>query len=126
MGGKLEGLYFAFGEKDVYVLCDFPTNLSAAALGTMASSSGMVRTKITPLLTVEETDEVLTKKARIVRPALKPSLASSVRLSVSATTSQDSNSQFSTIRIGTRRRSSSKNQQESHMRRSLVVRLRFG
>lgn len=62
MGGKLEGMYFAFGENDVYVLCDFPSNLSAAALGIMASSSGMVRTKITPLLTVEETDEVLTKK----------------------------------------------------------------
>jgi len=61
IGGTLDALYFAFGERDVYVICDFPSHVSAAALGMVASASGMVRTKITPLLTVEETDQALSQ-----------------------------------------------------------------
>ena len=30
VGGKLEALYFAFGETDVFAIVDFPDNVSAA------------------------------------------------------------------------------------------------
>lgn len=62
VGGKLEGLYYALGDSDVFILCDCPDAVSAAALSLAASSSGLVRTKITALLTVEETDRALAMK----------------------------------------------------------------
>ena len=61
LGGKLDAIYFTLGERDVLVLCECPDNASAASLGLAASSSGLVRTKITPLLTVTELDETIAK-----------------------------------------------------------------
>ena len=60
--GKVEGLYFALGEHDVVIVADLPDTVSAAALSLGASATGLVRTKSTALLTVEETDRALTKK----------------------------------------------------------------
>jgi uncharacterized protein with GYD domain len=63
LGGKLEGVYYALGEADVYVLCECPDHVSAAALSLAASASGLVRTKTIPLMTVEETDRALAMKS---------------------------------------------------------------
>lgn len=61
IGGKVEAIYYAFGEVDVFVLIDAPDPGSAAALSLTVSASGLVRIKTTPLLTVEETDQALSK-----------------------------------------------------------------
>jgi uncharacterized protein with GYD domain len=61
VGGKLETMYFTLGERDVLVICECPDNASAASLGLAASASGLVRTRITPLLTVEELDQTIAK-----------------------------------------------------------------
>jgi uncharacterized protein with GYD domain len=61
IGGKLEGVYYAFGKADVFVLFDCPDAVSAAALSLAVSASGLVRIKTIPLLTVEETDQALNK-----------------------------------------------------------------
>lgn len=61
VGGKIEALFYAFGDHDVIVLADVPDNVTAAAVSVRVSASGLVRTKITPLLTVEETDQALQK-----------------------------------------------------------------
>ena len=68
LGGKLESIHFAFGAADVYLVCECPDNVSAAALSLAASSSGLVRTKTIPLLTVEETDRALAKKSSYRAP----------------------------------------------------------
>jgi uncharacterized protein with GYD domain len=68
VGGKLEGVYYAFGKADVYVLCDCPDNVSAAALSIAVSATGLVRTKTTPLLTVEEADQALSKTVKYTAP----------------------------------------------------------
>lgn len=68
LGGKLDGVYYAFGDTDVYVLCDFPDNVSAAALSLSVSATGLVRTKTTPLLTVEEADQALSKTVKYRAP----------------------------------------------------------
>jgi len=68
LGGKLEGAYFALGDADVYVLCDCPDHVSAAALSLAVSSSGLVRTKTIPLLTVEEADRALSMKTAYRAP----------------------------------------------------------
>jgi uncharacterized protein with GYD domain len=61
VGGKIESFYFAFGERDVIVVADLPDNVSAASVAFAVCASGLVRTKTTPLLTVEETDQALQK-----------------------------------------------------------------
>ncbi len=66
-GGKMESLYFAFGDHDVIAIFDVADNVSAASLALTVSSSGMIRTKITPLLTVEEVDAAVKK-----HPAYRP------------------------------------------------------
>jgi uncharacterized protein with GYD domain len=62
LGGKLEAMYFALGEYDVLLICDMPDTVSGAAMSLTASASGLVRTRTTALLTIEETDAALTKK----------------------------------------------------------------
>lgn len=57
LGGKLESMYFAFGENDVVVILDMPDNASAAAFSMASSASGVVRTRTTTLMTVEEADK---------------------------------------------------------------------
>ena len=61
LGGKLESLYYAFGEYDVFATIDMPDNVSATALSMAVSASGLVRTTTIPLMTVEETDKALAK-----------------------------------------------------------------
>ena len=59
IGGKLHGMYYALGESDVYIVCECPDQVTVAALSLAASSSGLVRTKTIPLMTVAETDKAL-------------------------------------------------------------------
>src|SRR3954453_12495338 len=59
LGGKLECMYFAFGEDDVVVIFDLPDNIAAARLAIAVGASGLIRSKITVLLTVEEADQAL-------------------------------------------------------------------
>ncbi|HEX7967957.1 MAG TPA: GYD domain-containing protein [Stellaceae bacterium] len=68
LGGKLEGFYFAFGEDDVVSIADMPDNMSMAALAVAVSASGLVRTKVIPLLTAEEVDKALQKSVNYRAP----------------------------------------------------------
>jgi uncharacterized protein with GYD domain len=61
LGGKLEALYYALGDHDVVLIVDMPDVVSGAALGLRVSASGLVRTRTTALLTVEEADRALAK-----------------------------------------------------------------
>jgi uncharacterized protein with GYD domain len=62
VGGKVEAMYFSLGEHDVIVIADLPNTVAATAIALGVSASGVVRTKTTALLTVEETDQALAKK----------------------------------------------------------------
>jgi uncharacterized protein with GYD domain len=61
-GGKVEAFYYAFGDKDVFVIVDAPDNIAAAAVALAVNASGLVSTITTPLLTPEEVDQA-TKKS---------------------------------------------------------------
>ena len=56
VGGELECFYFAFGDRDAYVIVDLPDNEAAAAVALTVNSSGGATTKTTVLLTPEEVD----------------------------------------------------------------------
>jgi len=57
IGGKVEVVYFSFGQYDVIVLADVPDNVAAATVGFTVSATGLARTTTTALLTVEEADQ---------------------------------------------------------------------
>jgi uncharacterized protein with GYD domain len=57
LGGKLESIYYAFGDTDVFVIIEVPDNVSAAALALGVGATGLVGVKTTVLLTIEEIDQ---------------------------------------------------------------------
>lgn len=67
LGGSLEAAYYAFGEVDIYLIVDMPDQASMASLALTAAASGMVTTKTTVLIPVEEVD-----KAAKLSPVYRP------------------------------------------------------
>ena len=67
VGGKIEQFYFAFGEKDLYVIVDAPDNATVAAASLAISAGGGFRAKTVALLTAEDIDQA-TKKSMIYQP----------------------------------------------------------
>lgn len=57
MGGKLEAMYYAFGETDVFEILDMPDNVNMFAATLAVIASGAAHTKTTILLTPEEVDQ---------------------------------------------------------------------
>jgi uncharacterized protein with GYD domain len=56
-GGSIESFYFAFGEKDVYSVCEFPDNTAAAAFALAVTSGGGATGETIVLISPEEMDE---------------------------------------------------------------------
>jgi uncharacterized protein with GYD domain len=56
VGGQLESFYFAFGDRDAYVVLDLPDNETAAALAVTVNAAGGANVKTVVLLTPEEVD----------------------------------------------------------------------
>jgi uncharacterized protein with GYD domain len=56
VGCKVESLYFAFGETDLFVILDAPDQVTAAGLSLIVSAAGAAKTKVTVLLSPEEID----------------------------------------------------------------------
>ena len=68
VGGKLETIYFAFGDVDAYIIVDLPDNVSAAAVWLASNRSGTVTSKTVVLLTPEEMDQVSKKTIEFRMP----------------------------------------------------------
>src|SRR3984885_3766558 len=68
VGGKLESMYFAFGDVDCFVIVDLPDNVSAAALSLAVNESGLIASKAIVLLTPEEMDQAGKKKVHFSGP----------------------------------------------------------
>ena len=67
MGGTVECFYYAFGERDVILVCTAPDATTAAALALAVNQSGKVRIQTHVLMTPEEVDEAA-KKSVAYRP----------------------------------------------------------
>ncbi|MFC4463305.1 GYD domain-containing protein [Streptomyces xiangluensis] len=68
LGGRIESMYWAFGDEDVYLTVDLPSNVSAAAMGLVASAAGGVRTSTVVLLSPDEIDEAVRQKVEYRAP----------------------------------------------------------
>lgn len=64
-GGSVESFYYAFGSDDVFIVCDLPDNVAAAAAAIAAGASGVVLTRMVPLLTAEEVDQAVSRNLRL-------------------------------------------------------------
>jgi uncharacterized protein with GYD domain len=67
-GGKLEAFYFAFGDRDAFVIVDAPDHATVAAASIAINASGAVRSKTVVLLTPEEMDAASKKGVRYTAP----------------------------------------------------------
>jgi uncharacterized protein with GYD domain len=61
LGGKLEAFYYALGEDDLFVIFDFPENVSATSASLIVNASGSAKVRLTALLTPEEVDQAVKK-----------------------------------------------------------------
>jgi len=61
-GGSMESFYFAFGDADVYVICDLPDLASATALSLAVNATGAVSLKTVTLISAEEMDSASKKQ----------------------------------------------------------------
>jgi uncharacterized protein with GYD domain len=68
LSGKIEAMYYAFGDTDVYVIVEAPDNITAAALAIGVAATGTIAIKTSVLLSVEEMDQA-TKKTLSFRGA---------------------------------------------------------
>ena len=61
LGGKLEVFYYALGDDDLFVIFDFPENVSATSASLIVNASGAAKVRMTALLTPEEVDQAAKK-----------------------------------------------------------------
>jgi uncharacterized protein with GYD domain len=77
-GGKIESLYYSFGDVDLIGIIDFPTPEDAAGFALAVGASGALRSyRTTPLLTVDQGISSL-KKADAIRKVYSPPLTVSL------------------------------------------------
>ena len=66
MGGKLHGLWLAFGEYDAVAIAEVPDNVSALALSMAIGASGAIGSyRTTPLITTAEAMEAMKKAGAV-------------------------------------------------------------
>jgi uncharacterized protein with GYD domain len=61
VGGKIESFHFAFGGVDVYVIADFPDNISAASAAFAVCAGGGATARTMALQTAAEIDAAVAK-----------------------------------------------------------------
>src|SRR5258708_38644816 len=71
LGGKVECLYYTFGSDDVVLIMDMPDKITAAGLVITVGATGMVRGRLTKLLSVEGGGPAQGAKGRLRQPREK-------------------------------------------------------
>lgn len=75
--GTIDSVYYAYGDRDLVALIDFPTAEDAAAFSLAASSGGAISSiRTTPLLTVDQGIAAMTK-ANAAMSAYQPPTSAS-------------------------------------------------
>jgi uncharacterized protein with GYD domain len=68
LGGKLEAFYFTFGEEDAILIVDLPDNEAALSVGFAVRASGMVQSKTTVLIPIDEVDRAVKRQVHYRPP----------------------------------------------------------
>jgi uncharacterized protein with GYD domain len=72
VGGKLEQVYWSFGEDDFLVIAEAPDDLAAGAAAVAAGSSGSLRNVRTIRLFTQEEGQKLLEKAKAAKAVYAP------------------------------------------------------
>ena len=64
-GGSIENFYYALGSDDAFIVCELPDNVAAAATAIAAGASGVVVSRMVPLLTADEIDQATSKNLQL-------------------------------------------------------------
>lgn len=70
LGGRLEAFYFTFGEADAVLIIELPNNESALSVGLAVRASGMVQSKTTVLMEIDEVERAVEHHVRYRPPGL--------------------------------------------------------
>jgi uncharacterized protein with GYD domain len=65
LGGRVESVYYALGDYDVYAIVELEDNVSSAALTMALSAGGGFKASTTVLLTPEEIDEATKRTNKV-------------------------------------------------------------
>jgi uncharacterized protein with GYD domain len=68
LGGHLVSLDYAFGEHDVYAICELPDDETAAAVSLRVTASGAVKTNTVKLLSPEQIDAATQRELEYRKP----------------------------------------------------------
>ena len=68
LGGHLVCLDYAFGEDDVYVICELPDDEAAAAASLRITASGAVQVQTIKLLSPEQIDSAIDRELEYRKP----------------------------------------------------------
>jgi uncharacterized protein with GYD domain len=68
-GGSIESFYYALGSDDAFIVCDLPDNVAAAATAIAAGASGVVVSRMVPLLTAAEIDQAVSMNLGLAGPS---------------------------------------------------------
>jgi uncharacterized protein with GYD domain len=68
LGGRLESFYFTFGDDDAILIIDLPDYESALSISLAVRASGMVQSKMTLLVPIDEVDAAIKKHHAAYRP----------------------------------------------------------
>jgi uncharacterized protein with GYD domain len=71
MGGSVEALYYAFGETDLYIICDLPDDATATAVSLNIADAGALTIRATVLIPPETVDEAVKKKVPYRAPGAR-------------------------------------------------------
>jgi uncharacterized protein with GYD domain len=61
VGAKLEAMYYVFGDYDAVLIVDAPDNVAMATVSFTTCGTGLARIKTVPLLSIEETDQAVSR-----------------------------------------------------------------
>lgn len=68
-GGKLQSLYFTFGQDDFVAIGELPDNATASSLAIAVAASGSMRNfRTTPLITAQEAMQAMSKASQMGYP----------------------------------------------------------
>jgi uncharacterized protein with GYD domain len=80
-GGSITGCFYAFGDYDLVLLADFPSDEEAAAFSLAATAGGSVKSlKTTPLLSVDQGITAMARAAEVGQNYIPPVTKSTVDL----------------------------------------------
>ena len=68
MGGELEAYYWCYGATDFIMIVDFPDHTTVTGIALNIAASGSFTGNLTPLISVEEMDEMVKVSIGIGKP----------------------------------------------------------